>query len=320
MQRDYGSYFQDKLNWWFVAGQFYYYKDPIHGLAVTFAPVLYDIIDFLYNEESDSFYDTLNKNEKEIVIPGMIQENKKDESINIEKKYKQALLEYDWDTVLLYIIKHKDSFKTIPSDIMFFLNFKSILLNQREIISNTFTKEQIVDKNKINTTLDKLNEYNITKTHWIARVFKNHYQGSCHDILFSPLFTLVNIGSDISRNIKTISDVLFAMDSLPNESQRSILVMLKERVRTFDEIGHTALQELINTSPDNKVYRINKTLMEKGIPPKHRYLLNDSIYWMCTKGCLKNTYKIYNEAEHVLNIFQTWQPFGVKLLLDHPFN
>jgi len=87
MQRDYGSYFQDKLNWWFVAGQFYYYKDPIHGLAVTFAPVLYDIIDFLYNEESDSFYDTLNKNEKEIVIPGMIQENKKDESINIEKKY-----------------------------------------------------------------------------------------------------------------------------------------------------------------------------------------------------------------------------------------
>ena len=320
MQRDYGSYFQDKLNWWFVAGQFCYYKDPIHGLAVTFAPVLYDIIDFLYNEESDSFYDTLNKNEKEIVIPGMIQENKKDESINIEKKYKQALLEYDWDTVLLYIIKHKDSFKTIPSDIMFFLNFKSILLNQREIISNTFTKEQIVDKNKINTTLDKLNEYNITKTHWIARVFKNHYQGSCHDILFSPLFTLVNIGSDISRNIKTISDVLFAMDSLPNESQRSILVMLKERVRTFDEIGHNALQELLNMSPDNKVYRINKTLMEKGIPPKHRYLLNDSIYWMCTKGCLKNTYKIYNEAEHVLNIFQTWQPFGVKQLLDHPFN
>ena len=60
MQRDYGSYFQDKLNWWFVAGQFYYYKDPIHGLAVTFAPVLYDIIDFLYNEESDSFYDTLH--------------------------------------------------------------------------------------------------------------------------------------------------------------------------------------------------------------------------------------------------------------------
>jgi hypothetical protein len=320
MQRDNGSYFQDKLNWWFVAGQFYYYTDPIHGLAVTFAPVLYDIIDFLYNEESNSFYDMLNKNEKEIVIPGIIQENKKEESINIEKKYKEALLEYDWDTVLLYIIKHKNSFMNIPSDIKFFLNFKSILLDQREIISNTFTKEQIVDKNKINTTLDALSEYNITKTHWISRVFKNHYKGSCHDILFSPLFTLVNIGSDISRHIKTISDILFAMDSLPNETQRSILVMLKERVRTFDEIGYIALQELTHKSTDNKVYRINKTLIEKGIPPKHRYILNDSIYWMCTKGCLKNTYKIYNEAEHVLGIFHTWQPFGVKLLLDYPFN
>ncbi len=320
MRRDYECYVQDKLSWWFVAGQFYYHKNPIHGLAVTFAPIIYDIIDFLYNNENDSMYGTLSKNEKEIMIPGIVEDNKKETPVNIQTRYRQALLEYDWDTVLMYMIKNKDSFVNIPSDIMFFLNFKSKLLGLKDKIVNAFSKEQIVDKSKINTTLDKLREFDITNTHWISRTFKNHYQGSCHDILFSPLFTLVNIGSDISRYIKNISDILFDMDSLPNESQRSILVMLKERVRTFDEIGYIALQELLTESDDNKVYRINKVLMEKGIPPKHRYLLNDSIYWMCTKGCFRNTYKLYDEAQHVLTLFQSWQPFGVKLLQHYPFD
>ena len=152
------------------------------------------------------------------------------------------------------------------------------------------------------------------------RIFINHYYGSCYDLLFSPLFTLVNIGKDISRDIKQISDILASLDNLPNTSQRSMLVILKERIRIFDELGSIVLDVIINKAENNNAFNINKTLIEKGIPPKHRYILNDTVYWLCSKGCLKNTYNAYEEDKHILNLFYSWQPVGVKLLIDYPFS
>lgn len=326
MSRDYGHYFEERVAWWFVAGQFLYHKDPIQGLALTFDKIIYDVIDFLYNDDIEPFYVELNENESNVIIPGIIEEHNNETSENLMMRYRNALLYYDWDAVLLHILENKDFFnKRIHPFIQYFVNFKSNLLLSKQKILCRYNEEQIVEasyEKQLHSVLGVLKEkYNITETHWISRVFKKHYQGSCHDILFSPLFTLVNIGKDISRPIKDISDILYSLDNLPNTSHRSILVMLKERVRTFDEIGLGVLETIYDSkeSTDNKIYLINKHLMEKGIPPKHRYLLNDSLFWICSKGCLKNTYPIYNEQDHVVNLFHAWQPFGVKLLDDYPF-
>lgn len=324
MSRDYGHYFEDRIAWWFVAGQFLYHKDPIQGLALTFDKILYDIIDFLYNDDIEPFYIELHENESNVTIPGIIEEVSNETSENLMMRYRNALLYYDWDAVLLHIVNNKDFYNArVHPYIQYFINFKSSLLEMKRNITSTYCKEQIVEApQRLNSVLDVLKDkYNITEKHWISRVFKNHYKGSCHDILFSPLFTLVNIGKDISRHIKDISDILYSLDNLPNTSHRSILVMLKERVRTFDEIGLGVLETIYNSkeSKDNKIFLINEYLMEKGIPPKHRYLLNDSLFWLCSKGCLKNTYKVYDEQEHVVNLFHAWQPFGVKLLDDFPF-
>lgn len=321
MQRDYGSYFEDRLAWWFTAGQFYYYTNSIHGLAETFAPCIYDMIDFLYNDSNDSLYDELSTNEQNVVIPG-IPNTINDTSLNIMSKYRNGLLYYDWDAVLMYIIENKERYEKIMCMYTYyFIAFKSELIQKVRNINEKKVKEQIIDTNKVDSVLEKLKDYGITETHWISRVFKNHWKGSCYDILLSPLFTLVNIGQDISRNIKQISDILYSLDEMPNVSDRSILVVLKERVRTFDELGLGVLETIYQNidSTDNIVYLINKYLMEIGIPPKHRYLLNDTLYWMCVKGCMKGTYKVYNETEHVVSLFQSWQPFGVKLLLDYPY-
>lgn len=318
MQRDNGCYFEDKLTWWFNAGQFYY-TDVIEGLTYTFADVLYEIIDFLYNIEDNNLYTMLRKNEESVNISGILK-NKKEASINLMQQYRQSLLNYNWDSVILNMIEYKDRLNNIPSDVMYFFNFKSKLLEQRKIIASRLSKEQIVDKVRISNMLESLKEYGITKTHWISRVFNNHYCGSCYDILFSPLFTLVNIGKDISRDIKQISDILISLDNLPNISQRSILVILKERIRIFDELGSIVLEAIINKTDNNNIFNINKILIEKGIPPKHRYILNDSMYWLCSKGCLKGIYNVYTEDKHILNLFYSWQPVGVKLLIDYPYS
>jgi hypothetical protein len=321
MSRDYGSYFEDRLTWWFIGGQFYY-KNPIQGLAETFAPVIYETINFLYNDDTMSLYDELQEHEKNTIIEGIPNIQNVNESINIMQKYKEGLLYYDWDSVLMYMLNNTEYFeKNVCQYVYFFIDFKSKLMEKIKDIQSKYKVEQIVDKKKIDSVLEKLKDYGITETHWVSRVFKNHWKGSCHDILLSPLFTLVNIGKDISRNIKQISDILYSLDEMPNVTQRSILVVLKERIRIFDEIGLYVLDTIYNEKElqDNMIYLINQNLIKKGISPKHRYWLNDSMYWVSTKGCLRNTYKIYDETNEMLSLFQSWQPFGMKLLLDYPY-
>jgi hypothetical protein len=300
-----------------------YSDNEVQNAAVVFAPIILEIIDYIYVQDTRKLYDKLYEIEQKHIPSGLELAEKKSrkEYIDYDTDIKNALRNINWDSVLLEIINNIDEYKNVLDNeaYVFLLSKKNIIDKIDSVSKQEITTEQ---KNRRAAAFLKLNKY-IKHNYWIQHIYKNHWNGSFYDILKSPLFSLIRINYETSKYIKEISDILYTADNRGSPPQHSILIRARECQKIFDKYG-SELMNLILKNIDNNIrynYLINKKLIEYGVSPSERYILNHAFYWMIRCGCLKdiNKDKDGDIKAELLNVYTNLiYPSGSKMLLTYP--
>lgn len=288
--------------------------------AYIFAPVIKELIDYLYIKDTRKMYDKLFELEKDSIIDEFrfAESTTREDYLDYDRDIKNMLLEIDWEQVLLFIVDHLDEFKEVLDS-----NTYSILINKKRIlekISNykesNKTPEQI---NRINVFLLKVSEY-LPKNHWLIYIIKNHWMGSVFDCLNSILISFVKLNSLIIDVIDEVSNLLYELDNRTKLSSSNLLILLRNASKYYDKYALDIMDMLI----DGKTIRyISKILEEKGLNTKERLLLTDAVLWIITTGSLKSLNNEKDKDDNIVQMLKVYYenfvyPSGKRMLIDYP--
>lgn len=288
--------------------------------AYIFAPVIKELIDYLYIKDTRKMYDKLFELEKDSIIDEFrfAESTTREDYLDYDRDIKNMLLEIDWEQVLLFIVDHLDEFKEVLDS-----NTYSILINKKRIlekISNykesNKTPEQI---NRINVFLLKVSEY-LPKNHWLIYIIKNHWMGSVFDCLNSILISFVKLNSLIIDVIDEVSNLLYELDNRTKLSSSNLLILLRNASKYYDKYALDIMDMLI----DGKTIRyISKILEEKGLNTKERLLLTDAVLWIITAGSLKSLNNEKDKDDNIVQMLKVYYenfvyPSGKRMLIDYP--
>jgi len=288
--------------------------------AYIFAPVIKELIDYLYIKDTRKMYDKLFELEKDSIIDEFrfAESTTREDYLDYDRDIKNMLLEIDWEQVLLFIVDHLDEFKEVLDS-----NTYSILINKKRIlekISNykesNKTPEQI---NRINVFLLKVSEY-LPKNHWLIYILKNHWMGSIFDCLNSILISFVKLNSLIIDVIDEVSNLLYELDNRTKLSSSNLLILLRNASKYYDKYALDIMDMLI----DGKTIRhISKILEEKGLNTKERLLLTDAVLWIITAGSLKSLNNEKDKDDNIVQMLKVYYenfvyPSGKRMLIDYP--
>ena len=288
--------------------------------AYIFAPVIKELIDYLYIKDTRKMYDKLFELEKDSIIDEFrfAESTTREDYLDYDRDIKNMLLEIDWEQVLLFIVDHLDEFKEVLDS-----NTYSILINKKRIlekISNykesNKTPEQI---NRINVFLLKVSEY-LPKNHWLIYILKNHWMGSVFDCLNSILISFVKLNSLIIDVIDEVSNLLYELDNRTKLSSSNLLILLRNASKYYDKYALDIMDMLI----DGKTIRhISKILEEKGLNTKERLLLTDAVLWIITAGSLKSLNNEKDKDDNIVQMLKVYYenfvyPSGKRMLIDYP--
>jgi len=288
--------------------------------AYIFAPVIKELIDYLYIKDTRKMYDKLFELEKDSIIDEFrfAESTTREDYLDYDRDIKNMLLEIDWEQVLLFIVDHLDEFKEVLDS-----NTYSILINKKRIlekISNykesNKTPEQI---NRINVFLLKVSEY-LPKNHWLIYILKNHWMGSVFDCLNSILISFVKLNSLIIDVIDEVSNLLYELDNRTKLSSSNLLILLRNASKYYDKYAIDIMDMLI----DGKTIRyISKILEEKGLNTKERLLLTDAVLWIITAGSLKSLNNEKDKDDNIVQMLKVYYenfvyPSGKRMLIDYP--
>lgn len=301
----------------------FYSENKIKHAAIVFAPVILEIIDYLYVKDTRKLYDILYEIEQKNIPEGLelVEKKPREKYHDYDDDIKNILREINWDSVLMEIINNISEFENVLDD-----EAKNILKNKKEISdkidSMSDVKRTEKQTNKMKATFMKLSDH-VKENHWIYHVYNNHWTGSIFDILKSPLFSLVKINYEISNNIKEISDILYELDDSGKPPSISILLRVRETQEIFDKFGSEILDEILKNKDTDLKYSfvINKKLTEKGVSPTEKYFLSNAFFWIIEKGFLNNLNK-HKDEDPVKILKQMYEniiyPSGSKMLLTYP--
>ncbi|HPZ23989.1 MAG TPA: hypothetical protein PLC25_04030, partial [Bacilli bacterium] len=288
--------------------------------AYIFAPVIKELIDYLYIKDTRKMYDKLFELEKDSIIDEFrfAESTTREDYLDYDRDIKNMLLEIDWEQVLLFIVDHLDEFKEVLDS-----NTYSILINKKRIlekISNykesNKTPEQI---NRINVFLLKVSAY-LPKNHWLIYILKNHWMGSIFDCLNSILISFVKLNSLIIDVIDEVSNLLYELDNRTKLSSSNLLILLRNASKYYDKYALDIMDMLI----DGKTIRyISKILEEKGLNTKERLLLTDAVLWIITAGSLKSLNNEKDKDDNIVQMLKVYYenfvyPSGKRMLIDYP--
>lgn len=303
----------------------HYSDNTIKHTAYVFAPVILEIVDYLYVQDTRKFYDVLYEIEQKNIPPGleMVEKDTRGDYIDYDADIKNSLREINWDSVLLFIINNLSEFENVLDE-----KAKTILRNKKAIldkINNISTVKRTEEQtNKMKAMFMKLSEY-VKENHWIYHVYNNHWCGSIFDILKSPLFSLIKVNYEISSNIKEISDILYMLDNIGNPPSTSMLLRVRNTQEIFDLYAVDILDEIIKQKDSGVRYSfiINKKLTEKGVSPAEKYFMINAFYWIIERGFLNNISRHKNE-DVVTTLQEMYKnfiyPAGSKMLLTYPLS
>lgn len=290
--------------------------------AYIFAPVIKELIDYLYIKDTRKMYDKLFELEKDSIIDEFrfAESTTREDYLDYDRDIKNMLLEIDWEQVLLFIVDHLDEFKEVLDS-----NTYSILINKKRIlekISNykesNKTPEQI---NRINVFLLKVSEY-LPKNHWLIYILKNHWMGSVFDCLNSILISFVKLNSLIIDVIDEVSNLLYELDNRTKLTSSNLLILLRNASKYYDKYALDIMDMLI----DGKTIRyISKILEEKGLDTKERLLLTDAILWIISTGSLKSLNNEKDKDDNIVQLLKVYYenfvyPSGKRMLIDYPID
>lgn len=321
MRRDISSDLQQRTTQWCMIGRLSS-TNPVQLTkvkALSFAPVLEEALDVAYSPDY-SLYDELTELENQNSLSSI------DKSEQISGSYEPhsiagVLRKFDWEGIFEeYISNLKEYAPYMQRGILKFLHFK-MLTNQK--INSIRSSLEIKEKeNRLSTAkihVENAEDLGLPKNHWIGNAFCHYWDGSCYDLMRSPVVSLMGIDVDISNSIKSISDALQKADGRYITSTRSMVVDLLVRTKLFDRFGLEALESFeAKDESHNWIDIVDKRLVAEGVKYSDRYLLCDSLFWMLHSGCMRRAIPNENASDAVLTIYKSWQPFGVKTLLDYP--
>ena len=287
--------------------------------AYVFAPVIRELIEYLYLKDTRKMYDKLFELEVENMPEELrFAENPtRGEYLDYDRDVKNMLLQIDWEQVLLFIVNNLDKFNNVLDketyDIL--CQKKKMLDKLDRYIDNNRSAEQI---NRINKFVMQASEY-IPSTHWLIYIVKNHWNGTIFDCLNSVLISFVQVNSLIINIIDKLSELIYELDDRSKFST-NILLRLRNASKYYDKYALDILDMLID---GKTIKNISKILEEKGLTPDERILLTDAIYWLITYGSLKS---LNNEKDKDVDIVQLLKgyyetfvyPTGKRMLLDYP--
>jgi len=266
-----------------------------------------------------SFYDKLHDIETQNSIPGIPASNNI-EVTDYDSNVHKLLCNLSWTEIVTILLQNMDSYSDcLSSDVLSVLKKSKALLDKRDdVLSN----HSIVIDNHINIdAIGVLEDYNVTKQHWIVDCFIHYWKGVSYDILFDPLLSFVSIEEDVAKYIKHISDVFIGIDGFKSYGNNSYLVKIKNTHDVFVDYGCMCLDVIDTYANTNRdvFFIMDQELIKLGVLHTDRFLLIQSMFWMCERGCLKGVLPDRKDVRDVLlSYFKFIQPSGCKLLLDYP--